>query len=141
MDLLLKGVLSGAIVVGVLVLARNSRSEAAWLLVLFPAIMLLSFLMVGAGEGPEKLRAVVKASLFATPALLLFIVSIYYGLGQGLDYRLALLLGTGVWILAACSTCAGQPEMRGRRTFWRPMDKARSRYRCHLRRGRTHRSR
>jgi uncharacterized membrane protein (GlpM family) len=99
LDLLLKGAVSGALITLVLLVARAERTQAAGLLVLFPAITLLSYYFVGQSEGEEQLRDVVRGSVVAFPVWLIFMGVVYFGLPV-LGFRLALLAATGAWLLA-----------------------------------------
>lgn len=99
MDVLVKGVISGALVTLILLLARSERTQAAGLFVLFPAITLLSYYFVGDTEGEARLREVVRASALAFPVWLIFMGTVYFSLPI-LDFRIALLVATVVWLLA-----------------------------------------
>lgn len=102
MELALKGVLSGGLIVGVLLLARAQKTQVAGLLVLFPVVTLVSYYFVGERDGRHQLRSVVRASLTAFPIWLLFMGVVYVAL-QYLDFRLALLLATIAWVAAAAA--------------------------------------
>ena len=98
MDLLLKGIISGALVTLVLLFARVERTQAAGLLVLFPAVTLLSYYFIGQSEGEHQLREVVRGSVVAFPVWLVFMAVVYFALPV-LHFRLTLVLATVVWLL------------------------------------------
>jgi len=98
-DLLLKGIISGSLVMLVLLFARVERTQTAGLFVLFPAVTLLSYYFIGQSEGEQQLREVVRGSVMAFPVWLVFMAVVYFTLPL-LDFRLALVVATGVWLLA-----------------------------------------
>jgi uncharacterized membrane protein (GlpM family) len=100
LDILLKGLISGALVTLILLLSRIERTQAAGVLVLFPAITLLSYYFIGQSEGELQLRAVVRGSVMAFPIWLVFMAIVYFTLPV-LDFRLALLVATGAWVLVS----------------------------------------
>lgn len=98
MDIIGKGLLSGALVSLILLAARSDRSQAAGLFVLFPAITLLSYYFIGASEGGERLSAVVRSSLIAFPVWFVF-MGTAYALLPHVDFRVALLAATIAWLV------------------------------------------
>lgn len=81
-----------------LLFARVERTQAAGLLVLFPAVTLLSYYFIGQSEGEQQLRQVVRGSVVAFPVWLVFMAVVYFALPV-LGFRLALAVATGAWLL------------------------------------------
>lgn len=96
-DIVVRATLGGVLIGIVLLLAKAGRTQAAGLLVLFPAVTLVSFYFVGSSEGSEELARVVKASLLASPVWFIFIGVMAITVGH-VDYRVALGLATVAWL-------------------------------------------
>lgn len=98
-DIVGRSIAAGLLVGLILLLAKTGRTQVAGLLVLFPAITLISFYFVGSGQGQQELQHVVKASVLASPVWFVFIGAMYFAIGQ-VDYRLALAIATAAWFIA-----------------------------------------
>jgi len=99
MDVVWKG-LVGGIVTALIVLASKRGNILPGILPLAPTFAIIALLAVGSKGSVDGFKTACLASLKTIPVYILFLVSCYVLIDR-LDYRLALLAGLGVWLVAA----------------------------------------
>lgn len=94
----------GLVVASVPVVARRLSPEVAGVLVLIPAVTLLSFYFLGVDQGPVAVERASRASIFAIPTVFAFLVAVNGSLSKASNVVLALSLGLLAWLAAAIAT-------------------------------------
>jgi uncharacterized membrane protein (GlpM family) len=98
--LLLRGVASGALVIGVTLAARKSNPALSGLLISFPLVTIISLLSIGLDKGNSGLREVVSFNFKALPVWFAFIVAIFL-FSRLTDWKIALLGASFIWLAGA----------------------------------------
>ena len=99
MDILWKGVVGG-LVTPLIVWASKRGNVLPGILPLAPTFAVIALLAVGAKGGADGFREACLAGAKTIPAYLAFLGACYF-LIDPLDYRLAVLGGLVVWLVAA----------------------------------------
>jgi uncharacterized membrane protein (GlpM family) len=99
-ELLVRFLAGGTLVVFVTLLARTRHALLSGLLVLFPIATLLGYFFIGREVDAEKLRAITLFSIYSLPATLVFLVSFYYVQSRH-SVTASLAISTLAWLLMA----------------------------------------
>lgn len=99
MDILWKG-LVGGLVTALIAWASKRGNVLPGILPLAPTFAVIALLAVGAKGNPAGFREACLAGFKTIPAYLAFLTACYFLVGR-LDYRLAVLGGIAIWLVAA----------------------------------------
>lgn len=99
MDIVWKGIVGGLMTAAIVWLSKRGNTLPG-ILPLFPTFALIALLVVGAKHDNSGFREACLAGAKTIPAYLAFLAACYFGI-ERFDYRLALLVGLGVWLAVA----------------------------------------
>lgn len=99
-DLALRFLAGGLVVMLVSLLARSSQPMLAGLMVLFPAVTLVSFAFLADSTTSDNLRRVSIFSVYSLPATVGFLLAFALGV-QRLGARTSLAVAVAVWLVIA----------------------------------------
>jgi uncharacterized membrane protein (GlpM family) len=98
---LLRVAFGGLVVALVPILARLLNPEAAGVLVLVPAITLVSFYFLGSDQGASAVIRASSTSIVTIPAVGAFLLGVNASLRRGAGLKLSLCLGLLAWLALA----------------------------------------
>lgn len=112
MDILWKSVV-GALMTALIAWLAKKGNTLPGIIPLFPTFGLIALYLVGVKGDPAGFRQVCVASMKTIPAYLAF-VGVCYLVGEKTDFRIALVLGLGVWFVAALAVFLVPRSLLGR---------------------------
>ncbi len=98
---LLRFVLGGAIVASLPLIAERFGPTITGLAVLFPAVTLAGFLVLGQAQGLDAVAATSVRACFGLPTVAAFLLVVHLTARNGVPLPFVLLAGVGGWLLAA----------------------------------------
>jgi uncharacterized membrane protein (GlpM family) len=101
LEIVLKSIIAGALVGGILYYSEGQRSDIAGILVLFPIITYISYYYIGSTQGAGPLSDLVKVSISAIPVWILSTVALAVALHYTNNVWLSLSVGMISWLILA----------------------------------------
>jgi len=99
-DYLLRFITGGLVIVAITYMAKKGYLDIAGVLVLIPAVSLISYIFIGQSQGEETLRLLVVSSLLSLPALIVFMLSLIWLLSR-YGYIQGIAIAFILWIIVA----------------------------------------
>jgi uncharacterized membrane protein (GlpM family) len=94
-------VFGGLLVALIPLVSRAASPRLAGVLILLPAITLLSFLFIGRDQGVSAVSKASGAAIYSLPAVLAFLVGVHLVARRDGDLVTALALGVLMWLVIA----------------------------------------
>jgi len=99
-DYLLRFITGGLVIVAITYMAKRGYLDVAGVLVLIPAVSLISYIFIGQSQGEETLRLLVVSSFLSLPALVVFMISLIWLLSR-YGYIQGIAIAFILWIIVA----------------------------------------
>jgi len=99
-ELLLKFVAGGSIVVAVTLLAKTRYPALSGIMMLFPAVTLVGYYFVGQTATPIQLQQITKLSIYGISTTFMFLLAFYYA-QKTMSVPNSLAASIGAWVISA----------------------------------------
>ena len=103
MTVLLRFILGGATVAAVPWVAAHSSARVAGIALLFPAVTLCGFLVLGTSRGTAAVADAARASTATLPVVLMFLLVVHLTARAALPLSVVLSCGLAAWLVGAAA--------------------------------------
>ncbi len=100
MEILLKFIIGGGLIVIITLIGKSKYPQLSGLIILFPAVTVIGYFFLISSIGSESVRPIVLFSIYSLPAVLAFLVTLYFTVNKFNTWH-SIFLSIGAWLIVS----------------------------------------